>query len=111
MAESLVKNKLGAKTSSFRLPCDDTVATEFCGVFLEGEYAVYALNSTMGTDTPTGYNLVNVVISNALGLKTYLSLAVKLGKNESDIFSALTGLTFNGVKADNISIISMRSVA
>lgn len=111
MAETLVKNKLGAKTSSFRLPCDDTVAAEFCGVFLEGEYVGYALNSKMGTDTPSPYNLVNVMISNTLGLKTYFSMAVKSGKSEADIYAALAGLTFNGVKADNVSILGMKSVA
>ncbi|ATB68886.1 hypothetical protein SJPD1_1047 [Sulfurospirillum diekertiae] len=111
MGQTLIKNKLGAKTSSFNLPCDDTVASAFCASFLEGEYVGYALNSTTGTDTPSPYNLVNVVISNTLGLKTYLSMAVKSNKSEDEIYTALTGLTFNGVKADNISIISMRSVA
>ncbi|ARU48307.1 hypothetical protein [Sulfurospirillum diekertiae] len=111
MAKTLIKNKLGAKTSSFNLPCDDTVASGFCASFLDGEYVGYAETSKTGTDTPTSYNLVNVVISNTAGLKAYLSMAVKSGKSEDDIYAVLAGLTFNGVKADNISIISMRSVA
>lgn len=109
--KSLVKNKLGAKTSTFTLPCDDTVAIAFCADMLDGEYAVYAETSKLGTDTAVGYNQVSLVISNTLGLKTYLNLAVKLGKSEADIYAVLAGLTFNGVKAENISIISMRSVA
>lgn len=111
MAKTLIKNKLGAKTSTFNLPCDDTVAATFCADMLEGEYVGYAETSKIGTDAPKPYNLVSVVISNALNLKTYLSLAVKAGKSEEDIYTALTGLTFNGVKAENISIISMKSVA
>lgn len=111
MAKTLIKNKLGAKTSSFNLPCDDTVASAFCASFLEGEYVGYAETSKTGTDTPAPYNLVNLVISNTLGLKAYLSLAVKSAKSEADIYAVVAGLTFNGVKADNVSIISMRSVA
>ena len=52
-----------------------------------------------------------IVISNNAGLKTYLNLAVKSSKSEEDIYTALTGLTFNGVKADKIAITRMRSVA
>lgn len=111
MAKSLVKNKLGGKTSTFTLPCTDTVAVAFCAEMLDGEYAVYAETSKTGSDVATAYNQVSLVISNTLGLKTYLNLAVKSTKSEADIYAVLAGLTFNGVKADNISIISMRSVA
>ena len=111
MAKSLVKNKLGAKTHTFNLPCDDTVASSFASTFLEGEYAVYALNSSVGTDKPEAYNQVSVVLQDTSGLKTTLNLAVKKNKSEDEIYMALTGLTFNGVKADKIAIIGMRSVA
>ena len=111
MAKTLVKNKLGAKTHSFSLPCDDTVASAFCASVLDGEYVGYAHVGTTGSDVATGYNMVELMIKNDAGLKTYLNVAAKASKTEADIYTALTGKTFNGVKADNIAITSMRSVA
>ena len=55
--------------------------------------------------------MVELIIKNTAGYKTYLNIACKSSKTESDIYTALTGKTFNGVKADNIAITSMRSVA
>jgi len=111
MAKTLIKNKLGAKTHTFNLPCTDTVASTFCASMLDGEYVGYALVSTTGSDVATSYNEVQLMIKNDAGLKAYLNLAVKASKSENDIYTALTGKTFNGVKADNISILKIRSVA
>lgn len=111
MAETLVRNKLGTTIKSFRLPCDDTVATTFCGAFLDGEYAGYAKTSTAGSDTATSYNDVTLMLKNTAGLKTYLNLAVKSAKSEDEIYSALAGVTFNGVLADEMAIIKMRAVS
>ncbi len=111
MAKTLVKNKLGAKTHSFNLPCNDTVASAFCASVLAGEYAAYVLVGTNGSDVATCYNMVEIMIKNTAGLKTYLNVAVKLGKTEADIYTALSGKTFNGVRADSIATTSMRSVA
>lgn len=111
MAETLVKNKLGNSVKSFRLPCDDTVATTFCAAFLDGEYAGYTKIGTTGTDTATSYNLVSLMIKNTAGLKTYLNLAVQSNKSEDEIYSALAGATFNGVLADEMVITSMRAVS
>lgn len=111
MAKTLIKNKLGAKTHTFNLPCDDTVASTFCAEMLDGEYVGYAQTSVTGTDTATPYNNVSLMIKNDAGLKAYLNLAVKSTKTEADIYTALSGKTFNGVKADNISILKMQSVA
>lgn len=111
MGKTLVKNILGNKTHTFTLPCDDTVASAFCAEFLDGEYAGFVETSTTGTDTPTPYKQVSVVIENTLGYKAYLNMAVKATKSEADIYTALTGLTFNGVKAEKIAIIRMSQVA
>lgn len=111
MAKTLVKNKLGAKTHSFSLPCDATVASTFCASVLDGEYVGYSLVGTSGTDNAVPYNMVELMIKNTAGLKTYLTIAAKAGRSENDIYAALTGKTFNGVKADSIAITSMRSVA
>jgi hypothetical protein len=111
MAESLVKNKLGNVVKSFRLPCDDTVASTFADSFLDGEYAIYSKVGVAGSDTATSYNDVSVMVKSSTGLKTYLNLAVKSTKSEDEIFSALKGKTFNGVLADEVAIIKMRAVS
>ncbi len=111
MAKTMIQNKLGVKTNTFYLPADTTSAQAFCEEFLEGEFAGFELSSTVGTDVATSYNQVTVVGSNTAGRKVYLNLAVKAGKTEDEIYTALTGLTLNGVKFDNIAITSMRSVA
>jgi hypothetical protein len=111
MAKTMIQNKLGAKTSTFYVPASVTVAQTFAEGFLEGEYAGYSLESTSGSDVAVSYNQVTVVGSNDLGRKVYLNLAVKATKTEDEIYTALTGLTLNGVKFDNIAITSMRSVA
>ena len=110
MAKCIIKNKLGNKTHTFTLPCDDTVASAFCASMLDGEYVGYVETSKVGTDVATPYNEVSLMIKNLLGVKTYLNLAVKSTKSEDDIYTALTGKTYNGVKADNISILKIRSV-
>lgn len=109
--KTLIKNKLGSKTHNFQLPCDDTVASAFCAEMLDGEYAGYVQTSVSGSDVATPYNQVNIMLQNTAGLKTYLNLAVKANKSEDDIYAALAGVTFNGVKADNMSILKISSVA
>lgn len=111
MAKTMVQNKLGVKTNSFYLPASTTVAQSFCENFLDGEYAGFELTSTTGSDVAASYNQVTVVGSNEAGRKVYLNLAVKATKTEDEIYTALAGLTLNGVKFDNIAITSMRSVA
>lgn len=109
--ETLVKNKLGTKTVSFRLPADDATAKTFCETFLDGEYAGFLKTGVEGTDSATAYNDVTVMIKNTAGLKTYINMAVKSTKSEDDIYTALKDKTFNGVKADELAIIKMRNVS
>jgi len=111
MAETLVKNKLGNKISSFRLPCDDTVATTFCADFLDGEYAGYSKVGVTGTDVATSYNDTTIMVKSTAGLKTYLNVALKSTLSEDEIYSALTGKSFNGVVANELAIIKMRAVS
>ncbi len=108
--ELLVKNKLGTKVSTFRLPCDDIVGSAFCTAFLDGEYAGYQKVGVTGSDVATSYNDVSLMVKNTAGLKTYLNLAVKSTVSENEIYSALSGLTFNGVVANEMAIIKMRAV-
>lgn len=78
---------------------------------LDGEYVGYVETSKIGSNVATPYNNVSLMIKNDAGLKVYLNLAVKSSKSEADIYAALTGKTFNGVKADNIIITKIQSVA
>mgnify|MGYP006995704037 CR=1 FL=1 len=56
-------------------------------------------------------NAVSVMIQqDSDNAKTYLNLVLKATKDEVDLFPALQGKTFNGVKADKIVIISFRTV-
>ena len=110
--KTLIKNKLGNKTNSFSLPAVALTAQTFCADFLDGEYAGYSLVGTSGSDVVAGgYNQVSVMIRNTAGLSTYLNLACKASKSEADIYTVLNGLTFNGVKADEIAITKMVAVA
>ena len=109
--KTLIQNRLGTKKHSFTLPCDDTVSAAFCAEMLDGEYVGYVETSKIGSNVATPYNNVSLMIKNDAGLKAYLNLAVKSSKSEADIYAALTGKTFNGVKADNIIITKIQSVA
>jgi hypothetical protein len=109
--KTLVKNKLGNKTVSMYLPCGTTEAETFCTNFLDGEYIGLEQMGVSGSDVATPYNQVNIMLKSDAGLKTYLNLAVKSAKSEDEIYTALKGKTYNGVKADNMAIISMRAIA
>lgn len=111
MAKTYVKNKLGNITKGFNLPCDDTVAVTFMDTFCVGEYAVYSETSTSGSDTATSYNLVNVMVKDSAGVKTYFSMACKSTISEDEIFTALKGGTWNGVLAEDIYITKMSPIS
>lgn len=111
MAKTLIKNKLGNKTHTFALPCDDTVASAFCASFLDGEYAGFAQVSKTGSDVATPYRIYGVMIRNSAGLKSYLDLVTKVNTTEDELYAVLTGLTLNGVHVDDISVLKNRLVA
>ena len=65
---------------------------------------------TVGTDTATQARYVNVMIQDNTSLaKRYMTFIIKLSKNEGDVISALAGKTFDGIKADKVVIVSMRT--
>lgn len=109
--KSIVRNKIGQRVYSFALPCTDAKATAFANEFLDGEFQILAEKDVEGSDKKVPYTEVTVMVKNSSGLKTYLSLAVQATKSEDEIYATLVGKTFNGVKADEMAIIKMRSVA
>ena len=110
MAKTLIINTLGSATTSFSLPADDTAASGFCGVVLDGEYVGYVKQSEVGTDTAVpSYHDVRVQLASDVGSKTYFNFLAKAGVTDVEIQNALVGVTVNGVKADRV-FVSMREV-
>ena len=109
--KSLVVNHIANKKKWVFLPCDDTVAKSFADTFLEGQYQVYQKSGEVGTGVVVGsYRKVSVMLKNTAGKSTYISFPAKANKSDIDILTALKGLTFNGVKADTVSIVKMQTV-
>ena len=108
--KSMVRNTLGSKTFTTYLPCGTQEAQAFASAVLDGETEVYKVESVSGTDTALTGRDVNVMIQNdTTSAKTYLRFIVKSSKHEGDVVAALQGKTFNGVKADKVVIVGMRS--
>ncbi|MDO8454076.1 MAG: hypothetical protein Q7S59_05850 [Sulfurimonas sp.] len=111
MAKSMIRNKLGEKTLTLFLPAGATEAQAFCDTCLDGETAVFQAMTTVGSDVVTTARDVNVMISNlTTGEKGYLSFLIEETKHEGDVISALLNKTFNGVKAERVVVVSMRTV-
>lgn len=111
MAKSIVVNRFNGKNHHISLPCADTVAATFAADVLDGEYQVFQLDTELGTETEVSYKEMQVMVKNSTSkMKTYLNMKVKTSKNEQDVFSALIGLTINGIIVDEAFIISDRLV-
>ncbi|SFV58274.1 hypothetical protein MNB_SM-7-1321 [hydrothermal vent metagenome] len=110
MARSMIRNKLGAKTKTFYVPATDEQAQSFATDFLEGEWSVLSFVGEEGSDAVTTANDVNVMVKATDGAKTYFSFLADSSKDEDAIFTALKGLTINGVKVEEAYILGMRPV-
>lgn len=108
--KSMIRNKLGEKTLTMYVPAGSTEAQAFADAVLDGETKVYEALSVSGSDLVDTARDVNVMIQQeSTGAKTYLRFIVKSTKHEGDVITALQGKTFNGVKADKVVIVGMRS--
>ena len=111
MAQSMIRNLLGSKTLTSYVPAGATEAQAFADAVLDGETKVYEELSITGSDAVNTARDVNVMIQQTdTEAKTYLRFVIKSSKHEGDVISALATKTFNGVKADKVVVISMRSV-
>jgi len=112
MAESIIINRIGGKNKFITVPTDLAGASAFAGVFLEGEWATYEKGTPEGSDVVTvAPDAVNLMYKNkATGLKGYATILVKATKSDSAIFTALMGLTLNGVLIDEAYILSRKTV-
>lgn len=110
MAKTLIRNKLGSKTKSIYVPCTDTQAQTFATDFLDGEWEILSYVGSEGSDAVTTANDVSVMVKATDGSKTYFSFIADATKDEDQIFTALKGLTINGVLVDQAYILGMRPV-
>ena len=108
--KSMIRNTLGGKVLTSYVPADAVSAQAFADAVMDGETKVYQQLSVVGTDTATQARYVNVMIQDNTSLaKRYMTFIIKLSKNEGDVISALAGKTFDGIKADKVVIVSMRT--
>ena len=112
MAKSMIRNTLGSKTLTMYVPAGNVAAQAFADAVLDGQTKVFEAISTTGSGSSVAdARDVNVMIQNeTTGEKAYLSFLIKKTKNEGDVISALQGKTFNGVLANKVVIIGMRTV-
>ena len=110
--KSMIRQKLGNKVFTSYVPATDEDAKSFADALLPGEYEILALKGETGSDSVTdGYRVWSVMIkSDETDTKAYLTFATPLNKTSDDIINALSGKTFNNVKADEVIIINARAV-
>lgn len=110
--KSLVINRVNGKNNFVTLPCASADASTFAGTFLDGEYAVYEVDSMVGASDVVAVapDIANVMFKNkASGKKGYASLMVEATKTDEQIFAVLMGLTLNGVLIDEAYVLSRRT--
>lgn len=109
--KSMIINRVSGKNSTIYVPTNAANAQTFATTFLDGEYQVLSFESEAGNDIVTSCYECNVMIKNTTsGLKSYLSFLSASNKTEQDVFTALKGLTINGVLVDEIYMISMKKI-
>lgn len=97
--KSIITNLISGKTKFISVPTNAVNAQAFAENFLEGDYAVYAQSSVVGTDTVTVAPVIfDVYFKNIESDdKGYLTLWVPHNKTENDVITVLKGLSLNGV--------------
>lgn len=112
MAKSLVLNRFNGKNHQITLPCDDTVAATFASTVLDGEWAVYKLETSNGaSDIEASYKDMQIMVKNSTTAeKAYLNIKVKANKIEEDVITALIGLNVSGVVVDEVFVMSNRLI-
>lgn len=104
----LIKNALGDKIVNHYVPMNATNAESFASKYLEGTYKVFEELGSIGSDTGVvSANAVTIFVSDTTtGKKAYLRFIASATKNETEIRSALMGLTIDGFVVDKVSIIN-----
>ncbi|MDP3466028.1 MAG: hypothetical protein Q8R86_09700 [Sulfuricurvum sp.] len=110
MAKSYIVNRLNGKSKTYAVPTTAVNAQTFATTFLDGEFAIYEPASIVGSDVvAVAPTLFNVMFKDTTtDMKGYASLLVPANKTENDLFTAMMGLTLNGVHIDYVSTMSQR---
>ena len=107
--KTMITQKLGEKTITNYIPANASDALAFAGAVMDGELTAYSASAPTGSDQASSSFATTVMIQqDSNNEKAYLNLVLKSTKDELDLFPALQGKTFNGVKADKIVMISFR---
>ena len=108
MATSMIRQKLGKKILVNYVPSDADNAKALVDAVMPGEYEIFEKVGESGTETVSGgYKKFTVMLrDDETHKKTYLNLVVPNSKNETDIKTALSGKTINGVKADAVYVMN-----
>jgi len=111
MAKSMIVNSFdGGKSLTTYVPAGATEAQAFADAVMDSATTVFEETSIAGSDLVDTSRYVNVMIQQTdSGAKAYLNFTIPTSKHEGDVISALQDKTINGVKADKIIIVGMRS--
>jgi len=106
--KSLIRQKLGHKIFNNYVPAGSDDAKALADAVLPGEYEILELVGQSGNENVSGgYKKYTVMLKDDTSHKsTYLNIVVSQAKTSTDIRSALTGKTFNGVKADRVIVLN-----
>jgi hypothetical protein len=104
----------GASQNTYIPASDEVVALEIAQALYGGELEVLKVPIDIAVQEPAltavSYKDVSIMIRNeATDNKAYLNILVDYSKNTTDIISAIKDKTINGVKADTVTIISIRA--
>ena len=106
----LIKNTINGRTYTFALPCRGSEAQTFCDNALEGTYVILSRGSEAGNSNEPSVIEYTITGKSQAGHKATFSFYSKPSIDEAQVKTALAGKTFNGVKFDDIYIISARTV-
>ena len=103
----MVRNQVGSKLMSFRLPADVEDAQAFCEQALEGVYRIYKKEGEQGNPQVDQAILVKVMVrNNNTGQHWFLTFYAKPNKDKQDIINALS----QWPNVDDIIILDFRRV-
>jgi hypothetical protein len=110
--KTILVNTINGINHHTSLPCGMEEASLFCILFIEGEYSLYSVETTiLDVSTETRCDEVVVACSNSsTGEKVCFRLLVRHSVSEDFLISCLTGLTINGVLIDYVSLVSIREL-
>lgn len=109
----LIQNALGNVVHNNYVPMSAANAATFAGKYFVGTWKVLEGQPPVGTDNAIAlaYDAKVFVKNSTTGVNGYLNMIVKQTVSDTDIKTALTGLTINGAVIDHVSIISLAPIA